>query len=124
MNIILSHSTFVSFGRIPKRAIFEPLYILSIISSNAFGDPDISSPISNPTIPRESMVSFTFSPFDGLIVRVAPIFFAISRRESLRSLTTIYLAPAKRHMATAMLPIRPAPVISTSSPITGNERAV
>ena len=39
-------------------------------------------------------------------------------------MTTTYRAPAWRTTAAAMIPIGPAPVISTSSPSTGKESAV
>jgi len=37
---------------------------------------------------------------------------------------TMYRAPAWRAIAVAMMPMGPAPVISTSSPRTGKDRAV
>ena len=49
---------------------------------------------------------------------------ARSSRYGLRSVTTTWRAPAWRTTAAAMQPIGPAPVISTSSPSTGNWSAV
>ena len=49
---------------------------------------------------------------------------ASSRRYGFTSVTTTWRAPAWRTTAAAMMPIGPAPVISTSSPSTGNESAV
>ncbi len=40
------------------------------------------------------------------------------------SVMTIYLAPANLAIATAMMPIGPAPVISTSSPTRSKDNAV
>ena len=114
----------VLLGRIPNNDIFDPLYILSIISRKPAGEPDISSPTSKPRMPSFSTARAMVSPREGFTVSVAPILRAIFNLYSLRSLTTMYRAPAKRQMAVAMLPIRPAPVISTSSAISGKERAV
>ena len=115
--------TWVVDGRMPRSAIFEPLYILAIMSLKAAGDPLISRPTSNPTIPSSFLTS-AIEVFIGFTALVAPIFLAMSSLYSLISVTTICLAPAKRQIATAIDPIRPAPVISTSSPMTGKERAV
>ena len=52
------------------------------------------------------------------------IFFASSRRYGFTSVMTTCRAPACRATAAAMMPIGPAPVISTSSPSTGNDSAV
>ena len=98
--------------------------MLSIISRSATGEPDISRPTSKPLRPSSFMAVSTDWPLVGLMQSVAPIFFAISRRYSLRSVTTTFLAPAKRQIAVAMVPIRPAPVMRTSSPSSGNESAV
>ena len=55
---------------------------------------------------------------------VAPIRMASSRRNGFGSLTTMWRAPAWRATAVAMRPIGPAPLMSTSSPRTGNASAV
>ena len=51
---------------------------------------------------------------------MTPIFRASSRRYGLTSVITTWRAPACRTTAAAISPIGPAPVISTSSPRTGN----
>src|SRR4051794_27659498 len=56
--------------------------------------------------------------------RVTPIFRARSSRYSERSVITTFRAPACSATAAAITPIGPAPVISTSSPTSGNDRAV
>ena len=98
--------------------------MLSIISRRATGEPDISRPTSKPLRPSSCIAAATESPFVGFTQRVAPIFLAMSRRYSLRSVTTMFLAPANLQMAVAIVPIRPAPVMRTSSPRSGKERAV
>ena len=60
----------------------------------------------------------------GSTAAVAPICSASSRRYGFGSVTTTWRAPAWRATATAMQPIGPAPVTSTSSPSTGNVSAV
>ena len=60
----------------------------------------------------------------GSTTTVAPIRAASARRTGLGSLTTTNRAPAWRTIAVAIRPIGPAPVISTSSPSTGNASAV
>ena len=116
--------TLVSDGRIPSCAILAPLYICAIISLKAAGAPDISSPTSNPLIPNCFIAPSMVSPLAPLTVTVAPIFFAISRRKGLISVTTIFFAPENRHMPAAMVPMSPAPVMSTSSPNRGKASAV
>ena len=58
------------------------------------------------------------------MARVAPIFCARPSRKSLTSVMTTWRAPTRLAMATAMMPMGPAPVISTSSPTMLKARAV
>ena len=60
----------------------------------------------------------------GFTARVAPIFRARFRRYSFTSVITTFRAPTWRAMATAMMPMGPAPVMSTSSPTMSKLRAV
>ncbi len=58
------------------------------------------------------------------IARLAPIFAASESRYSFTSVMTTWRAPTCLAIATAMMPIGPAPVMSTSSPTRSNESAV
>ena len=124
LKIISLQSTVVVGGSMPSCAMWEPLYMWATMSRKATGDPDISKPTSKPDMPSCFMAPSIVSPSEALTVNVAPIFRAMSRRKSFRSVTMTFFAPAKRAMAVAMVPMRPAPVIRTSSPNKGKASAV
>ena len=95
-----------------------------MMSGSAAGLPDISRATSNPsTMPSSRWVS-AMVPVVTFTATSAPIRRANSSRGSLTSVTTTYLAPTWRTTAAAISPIGPAPVISTSSPTSGNDSAV
>ncbi|OPZ63242.1 MAG: hypothetical protein BWY83_03442 [bacterium ADurb.Bin478] len=96
--------------------------MFSSMDSNARGLPDISRPISNPTI-ASSFLHCSMVSWVTLTTRVAPIFFPRFSRYSLTSVMTILRAPTWRQMATAIRPMGPAPVMSTSSPTISKESA-
>ena len=109
---------------IPSRAMRPPWAIAGSSPRNAAGWPDISSATSKPSVIPSSRWIPSSPSTVGSSVAVAPIFSASSRRYGFGSETTTWRAPAWRTTATAMQPIGPAPVTSTSSPSTGNVRAV
>ena len=94
------------------------------MSRNADGLPDISRPTSKPSTMPSCSCTWRNFPSRTLNATVAPIFRAKSSRYSFTSLMTTDLAPACLTTATAMMPMGPAPVMSTSSPSTGNDSAV
>ena len=109
----------------PSSAIRPPWAMLAIMSRSAAALPDISRPTSKPSsmselaLARRRCVSVRTST-----ARVTPIRWASSSRAGLTSVITTWRAPAWRTTAAAMIPIGPAPVISTSSPSTGKASAV
>ncbi len=111
-------------GGMPSMAILPPWFILSIMSWKAEGTPDISSPTSNPSVMPSSLITSESCSLATLTARVAPILRASSSRYSLTSVITTWRAPTWRQTAAAMMPIGPAPVMSTSSPTRSKERAV
>lgn len=121
---ILDQSTGNSSAGRPSIAMRPPWVMLATISRIASGRPDISRPTSKPSrspscfCASATLVRATFT------ARVAPTLRASFRRGSLTSVITTLRAPACRATAAAMMPIGPAPVISTSSPTRGNDSAV
>ncbi|MNI70633.1 hypothetical protein D3C73_1264570 [compost metagenome] len=94
----------------------------SSMSLNARGLPLISRPTSKPSMCSSFITSFS-DVLATLTTRVAPMSAASFRRKSLTSVTTTLRAPMCLQMPAAMMPIGPAPVISTSSPMTLNSSA-
>ncbi len=94
------------------------------MSRNASGLPDISRPTSNPSFMPSSSGRSSIVRSRTSTASVAPIFLASASRYGFTSVTTTCRAPACRATSTAMIPIGPAPVISTSSPSTSNWSAV
>jgi SP family arabinose:H+ symporter-like MFS transporter len=86
--------------------------------------PDISKPTSNPSIMPRCFCTSASGISLGFTARVAPILRASSSRKGFMSVITTCRAPAWRTTGIAMMPMGPAPVMSTSSPSTGNESAV
>ena len=65
---------------IPSMAIFPPWAMLSSMSRNALGFPDISRPTSKPSFIPSCFCASARWPVLTLRASVAPIFFASSRR--------------------------------------------
>ena len=108
----------------PRRLIFPPFLITEIICFKAAPLPDISRPTSKPSTRPCSFITVIRSSFAVFTAASAPIFFANSRRASWISVMITRRAPAYLQMATAMMPMGPAPVIRTSSPTRSNIKAV
>ncbi len=105
-------------------ATLAPWIVFWRMSSIAEGLPDISSATSKPSVIPNSAWMSARSSERMSTARVAPIRFARSSRNGLTSVMTTFRAPACTTTGIAISPIGPAPVINTSSPKTGNSRAV
>ena len=95
-----------------------------VICSKADGAPDISRPMSKPSrMPSRSITGrqILARHIDGhgvgnLVAQVEAVVVDVGDNE--------WRAPTWRQTAAAMMPMGPAPVISTSSPTRSKERAV
>src|SRR3954451_2960554 len=96
--------------------------MFATISCSASGLPLISRPSSKPSFMSSSCWMSTTDVDRTSTASVAPSRLASSSRTGFTSVTTTYRAPACCATAHAISPIGPAPVISTSSPSTGNVR--
>ncbi len=111
-------------GGIPNRAMRPPWFIVFSMALNALGTPDISKPTSKPSVMPSSFITSSRFCSVTFTARVTPIWRAKSRRYSFTSVITTWRAPTCFATAAAIIPIGPAPVISTSSPTKSNESAV
>ena len=114
----------MSGGGIPSSATLPPWFMCSSIPVKAAGTPDISMPTSKPSVMRSSSITSRSVSRPMFTARVAPIRRASPSRYSLTSVITTWRAPTWRAIAAAMMPIGPAPVMSTSSPTRLNDSAV
>src|ERR1700677_1586635 len=94
------------------------------ISRRAAALPDISKPTSKPSSMPRSRIASSRDWCAMLMALLAPIWAARSSRNWLTSVITMWRAPTNRAVATAMMPMGPAPVMSTSSPTTLKASAV
>ncbi len=124
LKIILPQSTSVRPEGMPNIPTFPPIISVLTICSNAAGLPLISKPISNPSCMPTSAITSCRSSSKTLTGRTLVTLSASCNRYGLISVITMLRAPAKRATAAAIMPIGPAPVISTSSPTTSNESTV
>ena len=116
--------TSIALAGMPSMASLPPMVRLAMHCAMAGWAPDISSATPKPpSTPSRAITDFR-SSFSVLTVTASTSLRDSSSRQSLRSVSTTLRAPARRATMAAMMPMGPAPVTSTSSPIRSNCCAV
>ena len=124
LKTILLQSTGAMPGGMPSMAILPPITRLATIWSSACGLPDISMPTSKPSAIFRRIWTSLRSSCATLTGVTSATRAARSSRVWLTSVITTCRAPTWRATAAAMMPMGPAPVISTSSPTRSKLSAV
>ena len=124
MVIMLKTTVFQSMAisrvGMPSMAILPPWHMLASMSRKASGLPDISRPTSKPSFMPSSFWALGDRPLADVDGQGRAHLRGQLEAIGFTSVTTTCRAPAWRTTAAAMMPIGPAPVISTSSPSTSN----